>query len=109
MKDKSFFKRLRVLMAAGSIAGFVGGWALLAQTDPSNSNDSVAMAQVINPTPTAELSPTLTATAQATVVATATATATLTATVTPLTQISTTTQTTTFTTSSQTRLRTGGS
>ncbi len=108
MKDKAFFKRLRVLMAAGSITGFVGGWALLAQTDQNNFNDSVAVAQVINTTPVVELSPTATTTsAQATNTAIAAATATPTATATPLTQI-TTKQTTTSSTR-QTRLRTGGS
>lgn len=105
MKDKPFFKRLRILMAAGSIAGFVGGWALLSQTYQVNTGDAATVAQVIPASPTS-VSPTVTPIAAR---ATSVATTAPTATATPLVQITTVPQATTTNPSTQTRLRTGGS
>ena len=105
MKDKSFFKRLRLLMAAGSIISFAGGWALLANAYPVTTEDTATVAQVITVSPTNPVSATVT---NSTVQPTSTATAPPTTTVTPLVQI-TTAPTATTITSSQTRLRTGGS
>lgn len=47
MKDKALFKRLRVLIAAGSIVGFAGGWGLLAQAGVSQADRATPVAQVV--------------------------------------------------------------
>jgi hypothetical protein len=122
MKDKSFFKRLRMVIAAGSVAAFVGGWAMLAQADQMTGDDSAAVAQVSSfNTPTTDLvvsSPTaIAATPTATpvqpttnsneVISPATVAPTSTTTTVQITTV--TQQTTSQTTTSKTRLRTGGS
>lgn len=103
MKDKSLFKRLRLLIAAGSVIGFVGGWAMLAQADQIVADDLAPISQVITvttprtnsqqPAPTTG-APTITPTPAPTVT-------------TP--QQTTTQPRTTQTSRTRSRLRTGGS
>lgn len=101
MKDKSFFNRMRILIAAGSVAGFVGGWALFAQDNQATVTDPAAVVQVVStPAPTAVSAP---------AGSTAAAEPTATITVVPTATVTTQQQTTTRQTTNQTRLRTGGS
>ncbi len=48
---KSFLKSLRVFIAAGSIAGFIGGWALLAHAGKPVAAAAPAPAAQVAPLP----------------------------------------------------------
>ena len=111
MPSKPFITNLRLLMAAGSMLGFVGGWGLLAQAgNLSEANTSVAAVVVaLTTAPTSgslivtqPAATSTTAAVQATSAPAATATATPTAT-------KTTTTITTTTKSTSGKLKTGGS
>ena len=56
MQNKDFLKSLRIVMAVGSVGGFVGGWVLLAHSSKqADSESSTAGPALIEPlaTPTA--------------------------------------------------------
>ena len=116
MASKPFITNLRLLMAAGSFLGFVGGWGLLAQAGSLAETTAPAVTVVaeapVQPTgsvtvslatATAATTTPTTTTVQATSTPAATATATAKATATP-TQTTTTTKP-----STSTKMRTGGS
>jgi hypothetical protein len=102
MATKPFITNLRLLMAAGSFLGFVGGWGLLAQAgglaDATTPAVTVVAEAPVQSTGSVTIrQPAATATVQATSTPAATATVTK------------TTTTTTTTTSTARKMKTGGS
>src|SRR5262245_5925986 len=108
MASKPFVTNLRLLMAAGSLLGFVGGWGLLAQA--GNLADVAAPAVTVVAAPPVQSTGSVTVSQPAATATTATVQATSTpSTTATATATKTPTTTTTTTTSTSRKLKTGGS
>ena len=110
MKTKTSMNKLRTLIAAGSFAGFVGGWALLAQSGAPTVAPATAAAVIsIGAVPSQASGLLSTATAPAPSTAAATHTAATSAKAAKATSTSAPTATAVKAATAKPKLKTGGS